>query len=254
MARARNIKPGFFSNERLADCDPLARIMFAGLWTIADRAGRLEDRPKRIKLDTVPYDDCDPDSLLGQLERNGFIVRYAIGEARYIQILAFAKHQNPHIREPESTIPAQCQHQTGTVHAEEKQEPARLIPDSLLLNPDSLYKPAASDDADCDPAFDQAWSEYPKRPGASRAGALKAWKARIKAKADPDEIIAGVKRYARYVEAMSVEPQFIKQPATFFGPDEHWKSDWTPQPRASPANRPAKFDPVAYVNQNRVTS
>ena len=37
MARARNIKPGFFTNDVLADCDPLARLLFAGLWTVADR-------------------------------------------------------------------------------------------------------------------------------------------------------------------------------------------------------------------------
>ena len=48
MARARNIKPGFFANENLAECDPLARLLFAGLWCLADREGRLEDRPKRI--------------------------------------------------------------------------------------------------------------------------------------------------------------------------------------------------------------
>lgn len=49
MAGARNIKPGFFTNDVLAACDQLARLLFAGLWTVADRAGRLEDRPKRIK-------------------------------------------------------------------------------------------------------------------------------------------------------------------------------------------------------------
>jgi len=48
MARSRNIKPGFFRNEMLAECSPLARLLFAGLWCLADRFGRLEDRPKRI--------------------------------------------------------------------------------------------------------------------------------------------------------------------------------------------------------------
>ena len=51
MARARNIKPGFFLNEELGVLPPLVRILFAGLWCIADRDGRLEDRPKRIKME-----------------------------------------------------------------------------------------------------------------------------------------------------------------------------------------------------------
>jgi len=35
--RARNIKPGFFSNEDLAECSPWSRLCFAGLWLLADR-------------------------------------------------------------------------------------------------------------------------------------------------------------------------------------------------------------------------
>jgi hypothetical protein len=61
MARARNIKPGFFANDVLAEIDPLGRLLFAGLWTIADREGRLEDRIKKIKAQILPYDDCDCD-------------------------------------------------------------------------------------------------------------------------------------------------------------------------------------------------
>ncbi|HEY0297206.1 MAG TPA: helix-turn-helix domain-containing protein [Bordetella sp.] len=31
MARARTLKPGLFKNETLAECSPLARLLFAGL-------------------------------------------------------------------------------------------------------------------------------------------------------------------------------------------------------------------------------
>lgn len=75
MARARNIKPGFFANEDLAECEPLARLLFAGLWCLADREGRLEDRPKRIRAELLPYDMCDADSLLNQLQARGGAVR-----------------------------------------------------------------------------------------------------------------------------------------------------------------------------------
>ena len=65
--RARNIKPGFFKNEDLAECSPWARLCFAGLWTLADRDGRLEDRPKRIKAELFAFDAVDVDPLLGEL-------------------------------------------------------------------------------------------------------------------------------------------------------------------------------------------
>jgi DnaD/phage-associated family protein len=113
MARARNIKPGFFSNEILAECQPLARLLFAGLWTLADREGRLEDRPRKIKAEILPYDNCDPDELLDNLANRcdedgspAFIIRYKSNSKSYIQILNFTHHQNPHPRESASIIPA----------------------------------------------------------------------------------------------------------------------------------------------------
>ena len=97
--------------------------------------------------------------------------------------------------------------------------------------------------------FEIAFSAYPARPGASKKDAFKAWNARLNSGADPEDMILGVRKYSAYVKAKNTEPEYIKQPATFFGPDEHYKSDWTPQPRASPA-KPEKFDPLAYVNSN----
>lgn len=104
--RARNIKPGFFKNDTLAELDFAGRLLFIGLWGIADREGRLEDRPKKIKAEIFPYDDVNVDSFLGELAKRSFIIRYEVGGNRYIQIVNFDKHQNPHPRETPSTIPA----------------------------------------------------------------------------------------------------------------------------------------------------
>jgi len=108
MARARSLKPGFFANESLADLGPLAHILFAGLWTIADREGRLEDRAKRIKRDCLPYYDCDVDALLDLLASGSdpFIQRYEVDGLKVIQIVKWQQHQSPHVREPESALPA----------------------------------------------------------------------------------------------------------------------------------------------------
>ncbi len=105
MSRLRTIKPGFFLDDRLAECQPLARLLFAGLWTIADREGRLEDRPRRIKAETLPYDDCDVDALLDELQCAGFVVRYQSGESSYIAVPTWQEHQQPHYKEALSIIP-----------------------------------------------------------------------------------------------------------------------------------------------------
>lgn len=142
--RARNLKPGFFKNEDLAECDPLARLLFSGIWCMADREGRLEYRPKRIKAEVLPYDSCNIEKLLKQLSDKNFILIYSVNNENYIEILNFGKHQNPHCKEAESTIPAPEKHHTNTIQEQDKNEsrPADsllLIPESPILNPDSGF-------------------------------------------------------------------------------------------------------------------
>jgi hypothetical protein len=43
----------------------------------------------------------------------------------------------------------------------------------------------------------------------------------------PEEMTAGVERYATYVRAVGSEgTQYVKQAATFFGPEKYWRDDW----------------------------
>ncbi|END0136176.1 phage replication protein [Pseudomonas aeruginosa] len=146
MARARNIKPGIMANEDLAELDPLARLLFIYLWMLADREGRLEDRPKRIKAEALPYDNVDADLMLDDLAKAGFIHRYEAAGVKLIQVLNFAKHQTPHVREQASSLPGvdaeQPKREQGTTEevpgnnqgcAEQSpRSPDSLIPDSLI--------------------------------------------------------------------------------------------------------------------------
>lgn len=117
MARARSIKPSFFTNEELVELPFETRLLFIGLWTIADREGRLEDRPKRIKMAVFPADSVDVNDCLNQLQRSGFILRYEHDASLYIQILAFNKHQHPHKDEKASIIPELCKQGASTMQA-----------------------------------------------------------------------------------------------------------------------------------------
>ena len=96
--RIRTIKPGFFKDEELAELDPLTRILFAGLWCLADSEGRLEYRPKYIKAEILPYDDCDIEMMLETLGKQRgnsqcFTKKYEVGGRFYLQIMNFKKHQ-----------------------------------------------------------------------------------------------------------------------------------------------------------------
>ena len=102
MARARNIKPSFFTNDELGDVNPLARLLFIGMWTIADFKGCFEYKPKRLKVQLLPYDDCDIEELVTDLEKSEFISKYTVQGRQYIKALNFTKHQNPHKNERDS--------------------------------------------------------------------------------------------------------------------------------------------------------
>ena len=146
MARARNIKPGFFKNEILGVADPLYSLLFEGLWVLADRSGRLEDRPLRIKGEVFPYrEGLNVDAMLTWLESNGFIRRYTAQGKKCILVLEFVKHQNPHKNETESELPSPSAEGTqpeeigivteiiGSTRADSLSSDS-LIPDTPILN------------------------------------------------------------------------------------------------------------------------
>jgi hypothetical protein len=83
--------------------------------------------------------------------------------------------------------------------------------------------------------FAECWSAYPKRHGQNnRSQALKAYQARIKAGVSPADILAGVKRYAVYCQSEGITAtKYVKQAATFFGPDNHFADTWSAAPDAA---------------------
>ena len=237
MARARNIKPGFFKNEQLVELPYEYRLLFAGLWTLADREGYLEDRPKRIKMEIFPGDDVSVEKGLDALEKKGLILRYTVDSAGYIHVCKFLEHQHPHHKEPPSTIPKpgaspgfdgdvtavkpeterQCMDEKpGANPGRASVQPGSDPADSLNLIPDSVQN-TSSARADMPPGFLRFWSAWPKSDRkVAKAECSKRWRSRgLEARAD--EIVA-------HVEAMRESRQ--------------WRDGYDPAP-------------LTYLNQRR---
>lgn len=93
---------------------------------LADKAGRLEDRPLRIKAEIFPYDSVDIEKGLCVLaqpkpsSKQPFINRYQANGQRYIQIVNWPKHQRPHHTEAESKIPSPPLTEKGLEQARER--------------------------------------------------------------------------------------------------------------------------------------
>jgi hypothetical protein len=144
--RTRALKPSFFENEILAKLPPLTRLFFQGLWCAADREGRLEDRPERLRAKILPYDtSADADQMLTELASGNdpFIVRYTVDGKRYIQIVTFAKHQRPHANESPSLYPPQ--NQSVEALATKDRSASRQGDDSFALELDLELDPRTRD-------------------------------------------------------------------------------------------------------------
>src|SRR3972149_3629858 len=93
--RSRNIKPGFFLNEKLAECDFETRLLFIGLWCYADREGRFEWIPKRIEAAIFPYDKkVNVEKSLCNLMSLHVITMSLHGEHKVGYIENFKKHRS----------------------------------------------------------------------------------------------------------------------------------------------------------------
>ncbi|BCQ40925.1 hypothetical protein ERHA54_35280 [Erwinia rhapontici] len=112
--------------------------------------------------------------------------------------------------------------------------------------------PAKRSSQEYSPEFESAWQAYPKRAGANnKSAAGKAWAARIKSGVSAAAMLAGVQRYAEFVIATGKSgTEYVKQAATFFGPDHHFDEPWdvpaAPQRQTSSQQKHSGFDSRDY--------
>ena len=112
MARIRTIKPEFWADEKIGPLDPTTRLVFLGLWSMADDAGRLIDSDKQIDAFIFPYTSETCRRSIDELESIGRIRRGMTQSGqRVIQIVNWhhqkidkpnKKAQLPPIVEPSS--------------------------------------------------------------------------------------------------------------------------------------------------------
>jgi hypothetical protein len=211
--RARNIKPGVFDNDLLAECKPLARILYMGLWCYADKEGRFEWRPKRVKKNILPYDNCNVTDLANQLVEKGFLLPYQEDEIVYGCIPTFLEHQHPHPNEKKSRIPIP------------KEIIKKFNDISGNVNVKKYIYPNISnqDSKDQTDDFDRFWQAYPRKK--SKGQAEKSF-----TKINPDEqllaiMLATIERAKKSEDWRKDNGKWIPYPSTWLNAkgweDEH---------------------------------
>lgn len=254
--RARTVKPDFFLNEDLAELGPHAMLLFAGLWCAADREGRLEDRPAKLKVQVLPYFDCDTDELLTTLEQAGFIQRYGFDNRKYLQIINFSRHQKPHPKEPESTIPAapktarsgagRTKTRSGSDPVAAGSDPHQIQPDLGVQAKEGIEGKEDPDRkrSDLDPEndrlldrFDHFWKTYPRH--CAKEDARRAW---LKLRPSADllvQIIEAVTKRRTEGDWAGKDLDKLPYPATYLN-GKRWNDEFVPASGNLFANAPPR--------------
>lgn len=97
MARIRTIKPEFWHDEKLGALKRDERLLFIGLWNLADDEGAVIANPVFIKSSLFPYDDDlrmnTLTSWLSNLQQARTIIPFTFNGESYYKIRTFSDHQ-----------------------------------------------------------------------------------------------------------------------------------------------------------------
>ena len=207
--RARNIKPGFWENEMLGRASHTDRLLFIGLWCLADRDGKLEDRQDRIRHQLFGYDrrPVEVEKSLCHLASLHVITRYDVAGQRYISIPNFKRHQFPHPHEAKSKIPDPVRQSPGVIACNDMSCNVTLNPESGILNPDPPIVPHPGDES-----LETFWKAYPRRIGKN---ALKRAWAKAKDKPSIETLLAALEKHKASEQWKKESGRYIPHPATW---------------------------------------
>lgn len=245
MARIRTIKPEFPQSESVGRLSRDARLCFIMLWTIADDSGRLRGSSRMLASLLFPYDD-DARSLIGgwlfELEAESCIARYAAKGDSYIQICNWLNHQR--IDHPsKSKFPEFAEASRGLARTrEDAREDLRIkegTKDQGRDLPSARNAPREPKGKKLRRLRDEPeWitefkAIYPTRAGDQGwSKALRAANARMAEGHELAEMMAGARRYRDFCLAKGdMGTEYVKQAATFLGPDKPFLLPWHAPPK-----------------------
>lgn len=133
MPRIRSIKPEFWADEKLSPCDPITRLVFLGLISMADDAGRLVDSVKQIDAMLFPFTDDSSRESLATLSRMGRVIRGVTASGQRVLQLAHWHHQRVDHPNLAAALPEIVQQLSDNSREPREEFPtdSREIPDSI---------------------------------------------------------------------------------------------------------------------------
>lgn len=259
MARMRSVKPEFWADEDLSALPRDARLLYVGLWNLADEHSRLRGDPRYVKGQLFPYDDdlpaTDVDRLLGHLADIGKVVRYRHGGAAYIFLPTLSRHQRlesdkvpsrlpPPPEQPEPTRVDESESRADLPAPDADTLPLKHVAGGMEHVAGKKERARPRESTSDPPDFARFWDAYPRKE--AKGAARKAWDKAV-CKIDADSIIGAAKRYRDDPDRRTSLPKFTAHPATWLN-GERWADQPTRGSPSSNGHRPYRDpdDPSAY--------
>ena len=76
MPKNRMIRTETWTDEKFVSLDPLARLLFIGMWNYACDNGHLDDSALQLKMRVLPADNTDVAALVDQIVASGMVTRH----------------------------------------------------------------------------------------------------------------------------------------------------------------------------------
>lgn len=284
MASGRILKTQISLSEQVNDLPLDAALLFTWMIPHADDFGRMCGSARKIKAQVVPMRDdfsaASVERCLLEMRAAQLIDRYEVSGELYIQFPRWEEHQSGLHKRTKSKIPdppasedsAPLPESPGISRnfpefpseqnrTEQEENGKRTELEAASAGAPTQTKPEPATDED----FDAMWGFFPKRNGGNpKQSALKAWNARKREGYTATQMTEGVIRYAVWCEATGkVGTEYVKQAASFFGPDKHFLESWeapkqkpqvagAQQPGARPET-PARFAGISSWLEREVS-
>jgi hypothetical protein len=249
VARIRTIKPEAFVHEGLFDLERATKLpirwAFAGLWCHADRRGRFEWRPRRLKPGILPHDSLDFSRVLDALATRGFVVKYACQQVEYGWIPSFQRHQVINNRESESSFPPHPQDPDQSTTWTRDARVSDACPTPLVQDEAegkgregkgteqegkgtvALARVGADD-------FEAFWIAYPGPRRKAKADALKAWTQTAALRPPLSDLLAALEAQRGTPDWIKDGGQYIPMPSSWLR-GHRWLDSTELQPNVSAA-------------------
>ena len=235
MPRARNIKPGFFDNSELGKLPSDIRLLYIALWTLSDRDGVLEYDAAVIRRYVFGYKPEITEEMingyltvLSRLDNQDSVVLKEYNNKKYIVLLKFPIHQNPHHTEKKGRLP-----ELSVLKSMDNIDLTVTSPLSNVINPaDSLIPNSLIPDSpppeDYTKEFEQFKMSYPLQ--GRGFGSIKDAKAKFIVARKKDtftNIMIGVNKYASYIRNTGQD----NKDAFRWIEKEQWRDDYSILPK-----------------------